>query len=194
MMLVNEQLGASQVETQAVHPSARALLRHWDTLRGPAAAPSRGQLELRPMAAYAGNLLIIERKGGYKWRLAGTRLCHLFRQELTGRDALAGLDSFEADVVRRLLDGVIDRSQPCLIRLRLTTSGGASFDAELLALPLLAKDGAMQVFGGLFPIEDVQALVYDNVNQIELAGVRGSVPKSARGARGFKVIQGGRAD
>ena len=194
-MLVNELSGASQVETEALHQSTRTLLRYWERLCIDGAVPSRAQLDLKQIVAIAPDLMIVERRNGFRFRLAGTRICAMLRREMTGTDVLADFDRFETNIVRQLLNGVLDTLKPCLLRLRLQTSVGETFDAEMIAVPIRAKDGeSMHIFGGIFPIQDISRLVYDSIAILGLAGVRSVAPQPSAGrTRAFSVIQGGLA-
>jgi hypothetical protein len=113
------------------------------------------------------------RTGKYVWRLAGSKVCELWRRELTGSDVLAGSDRFEFETICRLLDGVRENLQPCTLRLKLTTSLGQSIDTEVIALPLRARDGHnIHIFGGVLPFRDAEALGHERIANVELAGAR----------------------
>jgi len=203
-MVVTGQIETSQAESQILHSSSRALFRFWETMRAERAAPHRALLDLKQVAGLLADLFILERdrpRHGYRWRLAGTRICELYRRELTGSDVFAGWDNFERETMRRLLDGVAGRLQPAVMRLRLHTSLGQTIGAELIALPLQPQDGTgIQVFGGLFPFRDISGLDYDAIGLRELTSARviwteplpgDSLIPSGAGFRPFQVIRGG---
>jgi hypothetical protein len=175
-MVVTGQIDASQAESQILHPSSRALFRFWETMRAERAAPHRAQLDLKQLSELLPDLFILERdrpRHSYRWRLAGTRICELYRRELTGSDIFAGWDSFERETIRRLLDGVAGRLQPAVMRIRLYTSLGQTIGAEVIALPLRPRSGAgIQVFGGLFPFRNISGLGYDAITVQEMASAR----------------------
>jgi hypothetical protein len=159
----------------ALHPGSRAIFRHWEAIRGESSAPHRDDLDLRQLCQFVSWLFIMERSprtGGYLWRLAGSKVCELWRRELTGSEVLTGLDRFEVETIQRLLDGVSRNLQPCALRLRLTTSLGQMIDAEIIALPLRARDGSIHVFGGVLPFRDAEALGHERIAGIELSGAR----------------------
>lgn len=203
-MVVTGQIETSQAESQILHPSSRALFRFWETMRAERAAPHRALLDLKQVGGLVPDLFILERdrpRHSYRWRLAGTRICELYRHELTGGDVFAGWDNFERETMRRLLDNVAGRLQPAVMRLRLHTSLGQTIGAELIALPLQPQDGTgIQVFGGLFTFRDISGLDYDAINLRELASARviwteplpgDSLISSGAGFRPFQVIRGG---
>ncbi|MFN0191222.1 MAG: PAS domain-containing protein [Aestuariivirga sp.] len=207
-MLVNDKNEANQAENHILHPGSRALFRFWEGIRAERAAPARDDLDLQQIRTLVPNLFMLERdhiRQTFKWRLAGTRTCELFRQELTGKDALAGWDKFESATIKRLFDGVVTSLQPCLVRFRLNTTLGQMIGAELIGLPLQArKDVRIHVFGGIFPFRDIDNLGYDGISSLELSGARAiwteHLPgdRLVEGLRGpgnapFKIIQGGRS-
>ena len=161
---------------EVLHPGSRTIFRHWEAIRGEAPAAHRDDLDLRQLGRYVSWLFIMEhssRANGYVWRLAGSKICELWRRELTGSDVLAGWDRFERETVRRLLDGVRENFQPCSLRLRLSTSLGQLIDTEIIALPLHARDGhSVHIFGGAMPFRETGILGYDRITGVELASGR----------------------
>lgn len=159
-----------------LHPGSRTIFRHWEAIRGEAPAPDRDDLDLRQLGQFVSWLFIIERSprtGAYSWRLAGSKVCELWRRELTGSDVLVGRDRFEVESVRRLFDGVCQNLQPCALRLRLTTSLGQAIDTEMIALPLRARDcRSTHIFGGVMPFGEVNALGHERIVSVELASGR----------------------
>lgn len=210
-MLVNESHSATHDESAILHPSSRALFRFWEQMRAEHAAPRRDQLDLTRIKPLVPNLMIAaydHAAGTYRWRLAGSGICEIYRQELTGLNLLWGWDSFETNVVMRFLAGVVHHQQPCLIRYRLMTDLGQTIGAELIGLPILASDGhTVHVFGGVFPFREIASLGYSGISMIELSGARSiwteKLPASAAATPdsdigvstsylGLRVIPGGR--
>ena len=175
-MVVNEPRDASQDDSLILHPSSRALYRFWEATRAEQAAPPRAAIDLKLIRELIPFLAIIEpdtRNNGFRWRLAGTMVCNLYRRELTGGSALGSLDSFEADVVGRFFTGVVRDLQPCVLRLRLHTDLDQVIGAELIGLPMLASDGrSVHLFGGIFPFRDIAPLHHRAIASIELSGAR----------------------
>jgi hypothetical protein len=160
---------------EILHPGSRSLFRYWEAIRGEASAASRRRLDLNKLRACVPCLYIIERhpQKGYIWRLAGTRLCQLWRRELTGSPALAGWDAFERHTTERLFEGVVQSHQPFVMRFRLFTSLGHDIGAELIGLPLRSLDGRdTHVFGGIMPFRDIDSLGYDRISAIEMSAAR----------------------
>lgn len=210
-MLVTEQTTASQDESRILHPSSRTLFRFWEAMRAEKPALRRSDLDLSQIRALVPDLLIAavdEASQTYRWRLAGTGICELYRSEMTGRNFLDGWDAFEADVIARFLAGVIHNQQPCLLRFRMHTDMNQIIGTELIGLPLLASDSrSIHIFGGLFPFREIWTLGYGKIKSIELSGARSIwtehlpgdqlLAQTARGPaerrfRNFEVIPGNR--
>jgi hypothetical protein len=210
-MLVNDIPQSEDAQAHILHPGSRALFRYWEKIRAERAAPNRDDLDLTQIRYLVPNLVMLERDNirlSYKWRLAGTRTCELYRRELTGTDALMGWDKFESQAIKRLFDGVVTSLQPCLIRFRLNTTLNQTIGAELIGLPLQArKDVRIHILGGIFPFREIDNLGYDGIASLELSGARTIWTEHLPGDRlvaglrdpqdpaefaPFQIIQGGR--
>ena len=206
-MSVSGEYNASQDETHILHPSSRKLFRFWEAMRAEKPAPSRDQLDLTQVRDLVPYLFIgefVPRHRQFRWRLAGTAICELYRKELTGSDMLAGWDDFETATITRFLDGTITGRQPCMLRFRLETDREQVIGAELAGFPLTAADRrSTHIFGGLFPFRETLSLDYSGLVNFELAAARSiwteNLPtgmpteRPDSGAlRNFRVIAGGR--
>jgi hypothetical protein len=201
-MWVSGEARGSQ-EDLILHPGARTLLGHWLALKGDRNAPSRGDLDLRQMRRQAPWLFILEpagETGGFAYRLAGTGLCSFLRREMTGCSVLDGWQSFERGAIARALSTVTTRLQPAHFRMRYLTDRGQKIGADMLALPLLARDGkAVHVLGGLYPHGSPEIWSYDRLAPADLAGVRLFEGEAAtmgarlpaQAPRKFRLISGG---
>lgn len=199
MWVSGEALG-SQAETE---PGARArlLLRVWQGLKGPRSAPGRADLDLRQLPRLVPWLFIAEPKPGTStlaWRLAGTGITQFFGREVTGGDFLSGWAHFERGVMARALGAVTRRHQTALFRLRYITDRGQPVAAELLALPMLARDAeTTHVLGGLFPQDEPKPDHYERLVPSEVAALRlfergeDGEAGGTQARRKFHVISGG---
>ncbi|MCX7348325.1 MAG: PAS domain-containing protein [Alphaproteobacteria bacterium] len=180
-MWVSGEARGSQ-EDLILHPGARLLLDTWLTLKGERAAPSRSDLDLRQMHRQAPWLFILEPVQGartFTYRLAGTGLCGFLKQDMTGCDFLAGWERF---------------------RLRYLTDLEQRIGADMLALPMTARDGeTVHVLGGLFPHGNPDIWSYERLAPADLAAVRlfGNKPEKigvrpdVQAPRKFRLISGG---
>lgn len=201
-MWVSGEARGSQ-EDLILHPGARMLLGLWMDLKGERAAPARGDLDLRQVPRQAPWLFILEPAGEaqrFTYRLAGTGLCGFLRKEVTGADILAGWGRFERGAIARALSTVTGRLQPAHFRLRYLTDSGQRIGADMLALPITARDGrSVHVLGGLFPHANPDIWHYDTLSPADLAAVRlfDGRPESlgaregAQAPRKFRLISGG---
>ncbi len=206
-MLVSDEMFESQDETHILHPSSRALFRYWESTRAERSAPSRADLDLGKIRNLVPNLFIVEYATTarmFRWRLAGTAICELYRRELTGTNMLTGWDGFETDIISRFLNTTMTGRQPSVLRFRLQTDRGQLIGTELMAFPLLAADGVTtHVFGGLFAFRETFTLGYSAITHFQLSSARSvwtenlpaTAPQSKDAAttlRNFQVISGGR--
>ena len=196
----------SAASEDILHPGSRALFRHWEAIRGENSAPRHAQLDLSRIRELVPSLFLAEHsfRNGYMWRLAGTRVCELWRRELTGTPIMTGWDGFERDTIERLFNGVVRRHQPFILRFRLTSSLGHMIAAEMIGLPILARHVKMtHVFGAILPFRDLALLGYDSVTRLEIQSARViwtepvpaeplPPPQAADTAKRFEVIAGGR--
>jgi hypothetical protein len=174
-MVVNDVKDLNQADSQILHPGTRALYRYWETIRAENAAPARQALDLRAVKSLIPNLALLERdnlRKSYKWRLAGVAVGDLHKESLTGSDALSRWDTFERSTVQKLYGNVVTDLQPCLIRFRLIPDQGEPFGVEQIGLPLLASGGQIQIFGGMFPFENMRDRHHESITGIELFGAR----------------------
>lgn len=201
-MWVSGEARGSQ-EDLILHPGARKLLGQWQAVKGERPVPARGDLDLRQLRRQAPWLFILEPSAdasGYTYRLAGTAVCTFLRAERTGSSFLAGWGHFERGAISRALGAVTAKLQPAHFRIRFLTDRGQKIGADMLALPIMARDGrAVQVLGGLFPHGSPDIWTYDRLAPADLAGVRlfdgrrdsiGARP-DAQAPRKFRLISGG---
>ena len=163
-------------EDLVLHPGARLLLGLWLDLKGERPAPARADLELRQLRRQAPWLFILEPSGeanGFTYRLAGTAMCAFLKSEKTGANFLSDWGRPQAGAISRALGAVTARLQPAHFRLRYLTDQGQKIGADMLALPITARDGhSMHVLGGLFPHGSPDIWHYDSLTPSDLVGVR----------------------
>lgn len=200
-MWVSGEAQGSQ-EDLILHPGARKLLATWAGLKGERPAPRRGDLDLRQVPRQAPWLFILEPAGearSFRYRLAGTAVCSFLKREVTGSDFLSGWERFERGAITRALAAVTGKLQPAHFRIRFLTDGGQRIGADMLALPLLARDGiTVHVLGGLFPHANPEIWHYERLAPADLASLRlfeGRLDMpglaGAQAPRKFRLISGG---
>jgi hypothetical protein len=164
------------VDGPLLHPLSRKFFRHWEASRAERACPDRDSFMLAPIADVLPNMFVLDRdplSGVYTFRLAGTQVGEIFRQSLTGTDALAGWDEFERGIIGKSLALTATALQPSAFRMRLRTSGNHVVGAEMVAVPVeMRASSRIQIIGGLFAFCDTQVLDYDQIMQRELISNR----------------------
>jgi hypothetical protein len=137
-------------------PTSRQLYAYWDSVRNGRVAPRRFEIEPAKIAGLLPETFIAESAGhlGYRFRLAGTKICEQFGRELRGADLLALWDISDRDAVASLLrnifaDGAVGYG---LFRAYTSTERHTAF--ELLLLPLMhVGETINRVLGAITAIE-----------------------------------------
>jgi hypothetical protein len=201
----------NEIESASAHIShagSRALFRHWEALRAERACPDRNEITFTGLANVISNIAILDRNADGKWqyRLAGGAVCAMLGGNVTGREVLKQFNSFEGQVISRVLNISEERLQPGLMRMRLVDENGSVTAAELLILPVMNQvTGKAQLICGLFELN--RSSIEDPVGkvQVELYSARliwtehlATMPASAANDLGktaqnlkLRVIQGG---
>jgi hypothetical protein len=212
MLKMQDQTVTDFDNNQILHPGSRHLFRSWEMLRAERPCPAREDFDMASLKSVLADMVVIDRdylRNSFKYRLAGSHVCDLFKQNLTGGNVLAGWDSFESDVLSRHLMTVVNQMQPAVIRMRLVTDRGQAVAAEMLLLPVRMRDSQrVQVLGGLFAFRAARSLGHSGIASRELAAARviwteheaiapaeaSTQPANLRAAaRQFTLISGGRA-
>jgi hypothetical protein len=206
-MHIAENSGNETSGSQILHPGSRKLFCYWEALRAERPCPTREEFSLGEVRAFAGDLVILERdhiRCSFRFRLAGSNVCELFKTNLTGMDVLAGWDRFESDTIHKHLIQSVSNFQPTLFRSRLTTDNKQQVAVEFIALPIRMRGSeCIQLIGGFFSFRPANELFHERIVDRELLAIRSvwteyqSVmagnPASATPDRRFKLITGGLA-
>jgi hypothetical protein len=189
-----------------LHPGSRHLFSYWDGLRMERAAPGRQEIELRALAPILPWLGIIERQSRprrHHWRLAGTGIGRLWGPGLTGAAVAADWPDVYRHALVRALDGICDRRQPFVARLKATSAEGEVLGIELFAAPVEGEDKSVQTLCSVLPFRDPEWLGHVPLVAIELAALTaiwlGPLPDEITRLQGsvaprLRVIRGGRGD
>jgi hypothetical protein len=190
-----------------LHPGSRHLFSYWNGLRRDRDAPGREEIELRALAPILPWLGIVERQARprrHRWRLAGTGIGRLWGSGLTGAAVAADWPEVYRHTLVRALDGVCERRQPFVARLKATSAEGEVLGIELFAAPVAADDGkTVQTLCSVLPFRDPEWLGHVPLVDIELSTLTaiwlGPLPDEISRLQGpvaprLKVIRGGRND
>lgn len=157
------------------NPSTRLVFDYWDTLRGERSAPERGEIEPGALRHALADTFVLENEPiGPVFRLAGTRLCALFGNELRSRPFAALWPDVEAQGdMRRLVQTVMDETAGAVAGLAAETQSGASVHLELLLLPLRYRGRThARVLGALSPALTPDWLGLDTLDSMRTISLR----------------------
>jgi hypothetical protein len=121
------------------HPASKQLFFYWNRLRGARPAPDRADFNPSAVAPQLADIFLLEPMAAelYRVRLAGSRLCALFGQELRGEPALNLVSpAAEADFTE-MLAIVTGDTVPVIAGISALLPDGQSLPGEMLLLPLI---------------------------------------------------------
>jgi hypothetical protein len=190
-----------------LHPSSKNLFNYWNWLRGERPAPTRQEIDLRSIAPILPWVGIMERQAGGRrhcWRLAGTGIARLWGDGLSGMEVAADWPAIYRDTLVRALDGVYDRRQPFVARLKAVSAHGEEVGIELFAAPVeTSNDAAVHTLCTVVAFREPHWLGRIPLVHVELSTLTaiwlGPLPNEIGAARlppsmQLKLIQGGRDD
>ncbi|MCW5725230.1 MAG: PAS domain-containing protein [Maricaulaceae bacterium] len=144
-----------------IHANTRTLLAYWESRRGAAPAPARGDITPRDLSAMLRNLFILRRVDAdhHVFSLAGTGVCALYRREFRDQNFLSLWSGYDRDHVRALLEGAHAAAAPASAMIEAFTLDGQPLPAEVAFLPLRGADGRADRLLCLYqPVTSLDAL------------------------------------
>lgn len=143
------------------HKTTQSLYAYWNGLRGTRVAPRRFEIEPASMGDALPDTFILERRedGSFPFRLAGTRLCELFRTEFRGHDFLDGWAGDGGETLRSRLNTVSVQGGVVVVLADGETASGKSALTEIIILPLVHGQTCADRFLGVLSLIDVPAWV-----------------------------------
>jgi hypothetical protein len=185
------------------HASSRSLFRYWESIRGERSAPQRSDIQLQQIYPLLPWVFISEPLPGdlgHRLRLAGTGVCELWGENMTGKDLFAAWKKFERGTMNKLLNSAVIDRHPFIMRCRVRNESGMSATLEIMGLPVEADDtGKTQVLGLIVPFQDSQLLRQHRLVSFDLVSVRiiwiEPLPQSHSAVRSqpcLQLIPGGR--
>jgi hypothetical protein len=153
----------------------RKLYAYWNERRGSRLAPERGDIEPGAIREILGDSFIVafNPAADHPFRLAGTRVCVLFGNELKGKPFVQLWDFASRGRIRGLTAMVADEASPLVAGVVARTHEGSEANLELLLLPLYHR-GKMRVrlLGVLAPITNPYWLGAERVAMLTLGATR----------------------
>ncbi|MGI9385716.1 MAG: PAS domain-containing protein [Methyloligellaceae bacterium] len=119
--------------------TSQLLYNYWDQIRNGRLAPRRFEIEPAKIASILPETFILECGGplGYRFRLAGTRLCEQFGREFRGLCLLDGWSAEDREALETLLHNVVTDGAAGLAAFAATTEDDRTAEFEMLVLPLI---------------------------------------------------------
>jgi hypothetical protein len=124
------------------HPATKTVFRQWQRLKIGSRPPDRRAINPADFGAHLADVFLLDRiDGDIRFRLAGSRVCGLFGEELRNLRFIR-LFSHEAfDDAQDLLAAVIEDQTPVIAGISALFPDRVSADGELLLLPLGYAEG-----------------------------------------------------
>lgn len=137
------------------HATTQRLYAYWNEVRGDRLAPHRFDIEPGRIGELLPETMIIEHAldVGYRFRLAGTRVCERFGGDFRGTSFLDLFTSEEAALVARNLDVMARQGAVGLFHVHSSSSEGAETLSELVLLPLVHGADQVDRYLGAWSIE-----------------------------------------
>lgn len=135
--------------------TSQILFKYWNEVRGGRLAPRRFEIEPACITAILPETFILERQddSSYCFRLAGTRICDQFAQELRNRNLLEVIALTDRLTLEDRL-GVIARHGAAGLFEFETLTGDRTGRCEMLILPLTdARDMITRFIGAMSPMD-----------------------------------------
>jgi hypothetical protein len=119
------------------HPSNRAFFSYWDEKRDGERAPNRSAIEPGAVRELLGDIFVLsyDPKGGYRFRVAGTRVCALLDRDLKSEDFAALFAPASRGEIADILGIVSDEVLAVVAGVTAAEADGTTAHLELLLLP-----------------------------------------------------------
>ncbi len=126
------------------------LYKYWNEVRSGRLAPCRFEIEPAKIVPILPDTFIIEHSDNdtYKFRLAGTRICHSFGKELRGINILDLWNTKDKKTIERLILSSAEKASGSFILFEATTAAGRSVNYEMTILPLVQSGHTINRFLG----------------------------------------------
>jgi hypothetical protein len=181
------------------HPSSRKFFEYWDNKRGDARAPERGDVDPNAVRELLGDIFVLscDAGAGYRFRVAGTRLCAMLGRDLKDVSFPTLFTGASRREIEEVVATVADEMLPAIAGLTATSPRGALSHFELLLLPFNNRSHTpVSLTGLLAPFENANSVL----GELKLTSFRYIHPppqsllprlvRKLKVARGFMVYEG----
>ncbi|MGE0566072.1 MAG: PAS domain-containing protein [Pseudolabrys sp.] len=178
------------------HASSLDVFAHWNDRRGRNVAPFRADIDPGAIRHSLGDvfMLSVDFGGEFRFRLAGTRICALFRRELKNEPFDKIWSEASRDQITRLMTIIAKDEVGAVAGVTGTTADNTAIELELLLLPMARQGHArLRALGVLAPIQVPFWIGVKALTQLELGSIRhlGAVDRRT-GTPRFVAAAGGR--
>lgn len=137
------------------HKTSKALFTYWDNVRANRMAPHRFEIDPSKISAILPYTFILERIDAetYRFRLAGTRMCEIFGQELRGTNFLDGWEIIDRVPLLRQFSTLTRQGSIGVMHIEVGAYAEEGVECETLLLPIRhTRDTIDRVLGCFVPL------------------------------------------
>lgn len=163
------------------HNKSVELLAYWNRLRGSRAAPERNEIAPSAIASHLADTFILQISAGgeSRFRLAGTRICSIYGQELRDLPFVALWRASDRNTISRLVRTCMANKSAIQLNYEGLTGRGRKALFELLFLPLASETNEHYLLGAIIALGKPFWLESDAIleNRVQSIAVLGSLPR-----------------
>ena len=186
--------------------ASRQLYAYWDRIRNGRIAPRRFEIEPARIPTLLPETFIVEGAGllGFRFRLAGTKICEQFGKELRGIDLLSLWDHDDREQIASLLHTIFTDAAVGHGIFRAFTASNRQASFEFVLMPLIhTGESINRLLGVITAIEPpfwlgAELLLRQEIVELNLHWPDGHPSASSPagemisiGSRRFRVLEGG---
>jgi hypothetical protein len=157
------------------HPASQSLFRAWDAARATARAPTRQSFDPESVRALLGDCFVLAYgdRHGSRFRMAGTRLCALFRRDIKNTAFAAVCAPASQQEFEDLVAMSVRELVPIVAGVDGHLADGAAAPFELLLLPFRSISGQTPTLTGLLaPLVPTRPAGHGPLQHLRLSGWR----------------------
>jgi hypothetical protein len=138
------------------HKTTEAVLSYFNRVRNGESAPLRGDIDPQALKTVLPDVFILEMEdtGGFRFRLAGTRVCSILGQEARGRNFVDYFAPSHRHKMKLAAESVLANRAPLLVDVNGMMEGEQTLTYEMLLLPLRSRPEICdRLFGCIVALE-----------------------------------------
>ena len=146
------------------HRSSHAFFNYWDRQRGAARAPDRCDIDPSAVRDLLGDIFVLayDENRSFPFRVAGTRVCALFGQDLKNQSLLAVFDAQSRGEIDEIVTVVAEETLGAIAGVTARRDDDSKAHLELLLLPFNTRPHTpISLTGVLAPFEDERGPLHD---------------------------------